>query len=357
MKAEDIALARLQSQQLVNTPFKTAREVVGHMGGMQAQDYAMAKWGIGIRMKNGTEQAVDDAIDKGEILRTHALRPTWHFVPAEDIYWMIELSKPRIRTQMRSRHKELGLTEAVLKKSNRTLLKAVESGSHLTREELVAELEAIKLVNSENRAAHLLFCAELDGILCSGASRKGKRTYALLESRVPKKKTLTREEALAKLAGTYFNSRGPATLADFTWWSGLTTTDAKKALEMIKKDLSEEVIDSVSYWISRSFKPTKQKENLVHLLPAFDEFVISYKDRTASIKTHLQKRTFSNNGIFWPTIMVNGKVLGLWKRSIKKESVMLETDLFEKPKQSIKTLLKQPAEAFGDFLGKKPEFL
>ena len=233
MKLADIAKIRLINQQIAGTKFKSIKDMVGWMGAMQAQDYAMAKWAVGVRLPNLTDQAVENAINNGEIIRTHLLRPTWHLVSADDIYWALELTAPRIMDSLKSRHTELGLSETILTKSNTIMEKALMGGKHLTREELMDELEKAKIPTDDNRLSHLLLWAELNGIVCSGAIKGGKQTHALLEERVSKTKSMTKEEALANLAKKYFTSHGPAALQDFAWWSGLSVGDAKSALEMV----------------------------------------------------------------------------------------------------------------------------
>ena len=351
MTSADISRIRLSNQQLTTPNYKTAKQVVAHMGAMQAQDYAMAKWAVGMRTKGATEKTINAAIDKGQILRTHVLRPTWHFISSEDIYWMLELTGPRIKMAMKSRNKELGLSDAVFKKSNRIISKALEKGEHLGREELLNELKHAKIPTDENRASHLLMYAELDGISCSGSTKK-TRSYALLESQVPKKNTLKKDEALAKLANIYFKSHGPATLADFTWWSGLSATDAKLALAFLSSDFRQEMLGLQTYWWDDAHI-SKAIHSHVILLPAFDEYLISYKDRTAAVQLEHQKKAFSNNGIFWPTVIVNGRAIGIWKRTVKKDKVLIETDYFHPHNTTLKTLLKKSADSFGHFLGLK----
>lgn len=240
MTYSDIAIARFVNQYLSKkAPATTPKELLGRMGPMQAQDYQMAKWAIGIRLPGSTKETIEKAIRNGEIIRTHLLRPTWHFVAADDLRWMLDLTSPRIKVTMRSRHKSLGLTDEIIAKSNRVIEKALTENP-LTRNELVAELEASGFENKDNLASHLLLCAELEGIICSGPSKDDAYTYALLEERVPKSKSLSREEALYNLACIYFRSHGPATLEDFCWWSGLTKTGAREALESAKMVLVSE---------------------------------------------------------------------------------------------------------------------
>jgi len=355
MNLADIAQFRLGSQQIAETKFKTVKDIVAWMGAIQAQDYAMVKWAIGVRLPNATDRVIETAIDNGEIIRTDLLRPTWHFVSADDIYWMLELTAPQIKASLKSRHKELELSEAIFTKSNAIIEKALRGGKHLIREELIVKLGKAKIATDDNRSSHLLLLAELDGIVCSGATKAGKQTYALLAARVPKTKPLTKDEALAKLAKKYFSSHCPATLQDFVWWSGLSVGDAKHALEMAKSDLVSETIDAQIYWLANSFSIPKTGKESVYLLPAFDEFIISYRDRSASLPFENHNKTISNNGIFRPVIVVNGQVTGIWKRTIKKDKVMVETEFFKQPNKTTKSLVEKAVVQFGHFLEKKTE--
>ncbi|MBI5352017.1 MAG: AlkZ family DNA glycosylase [Chloroflexi bacterium] len=325
------------------------------MGAMQAQDYSMVKWAVGVRLPNSTDRTIESAINNGEIIRTHLLRPTWHLVSAEDIHWILELTAPQIKATLKSRHKELGISEAIVTKSNAVIKQALSDGIHLTRNELVTELEKHKIMTNENRASHLLLRAELDGIVCSGATKGKNQTYTLLEVRVPKTKPLSREKALANLARQYFSSHCPATIYDFVWWSGLSTSDAKQALEMVKSDFVSETIDSHAYWFTNILSSPKPEKEDVHLLPAFDEFIISYKDRSASLPFENHNKTVSNNGIFRPVIVVNGQIVGIWKRSIKKDKVIVEAEFFKQPSKSTMLQIEKATVQYGCFLEKEPE--
>jgi hypothetical protein len=352
-----IANTRLVSQRIAATKFRFAKETLEWMGAMQAQDFNMSKWGIGLRSLKSTEENIDAAIDSGEIIRTHILRPTWHFVSANDINWMIELTAPRILAAQKSRNKQLELTEKIFKKSNSIIEKLVRDGRHATRKEIVSALNKAKIETGNNRASHILFTAELQGIICSGRMNEKQITYALLSERVPKPKSLYRDEALARLAKKYFESHCPATLGDFTWWSGLSAADAKHALEMIKNDFISEKINSVEYWFPHSFSDLKKHKESVFLLPAFDEFLISYKNRSASVIAGHQGKVFSNNGIFWPTIVVNGQVAGIWKREIKKSKLVVSINFFDESNKIPNELLQKAAEKLGRFLGHETEMI
>jgi hypothetical protein len=356
MTLRDIVNIRLTTQQIAATEFKTTNDIVSWMGVMQAQDYAMAKWAIGTRLPKSTEQSIETALDKGEIIRTHLLRPTWHFVSSADIYWMLELTAARIKILMRSNNNQLELTDIVFKKTNKLLEKALTGGKHLTRAELIPNFQKNKIATNENRLSHILLWAESDGIICSGARKDNKQTYVLLTDRVPEKITLPKEESLAKLAKKYFSSHCPATLQDFVWWSGLSISDAKDAIEMIKSDLIAEKVGAETYWLTDSLSTFKKVNPSVYLLPAYDEFLISYKDRTAAaIAQEKQMKIFTNNGIFRPIIVTNGLVTGSWKRIFQKDKIIIETEFFKPPAESTKRFIKKHAEKFGRFSGKKIE--
>ncbi len=324
---------------------------------MQAQDYAMAKWAIGLRCPGATQPSVDFAINNAEIIRTHLLRYTWHFVAAADLRWILDLLAGKLRASMVSRHKQLGLTEEKIAHSNNCMGKALQGGRQLTREELLGELKIAGFALDGNRASHLLGRAEIDGIICSGAIKGGKQTYALLDEWVPKAESVDRQTALAKLAYRYFSSHGPASLQDFTWWSGLSVAEARSALELAKPQLVSETIDSQVYWFTE-IEPVPHSAPAgegCYLLPAFDEYLISYKDRSAALPATDFTRAVSSNGIFWPVVVIEGKVRGIWKRTIKKRLVIIEVQFFEVPGRE---QLRQAEEAAGEyarFIGKEPE--
>jgi hypothetical protein len=349
-----IAKTRLENQQIAASKFSSPVDLVSWMGAMQAQDYNMVKWAIGLRLQHSNLENIEKSIKRGEIIRTHLLRPTWHFVTADNLLWLIELTAPQLHSTSRSRHKELGLTTKVISKSNKIIREALEGGQHLTRKELNPLLETAGFRNENNLFAHLLFLAELDGLICSGPSKGNQHTYALLEERIPAAPKLSRDTAFEKLARTYFSSHGPATFEDFIWWSGLPVKDARNAMEMIGNDFISEKIGSQTYWFLGSLSALN-KRNTVHLLPAFDEFLISYKNRSVSITATDQQKTISNNGIFRPVIVVNGEVAGIWKRTVKPVKVVIETLFFKAPAKKVKEHTEEAARKFALFLEKEPE--
>jgi hypothetical protein len=359
MTLQDIANLRLVSQKITQSKFKHVKDLVSWMGAIQAQDYNMMKWALGVRLPDTDDQTIESALDEGTLIRTHVLRPTWHVVSADDVYWMLELTAPHVLNSMKSRHKELGLTEAIFKKSNAVIEKALATGKQHTRDELYDSLVKAKIVKfktiraeeESQRVTHLIFRAELDRIACSGVSKGKERTYALFDARVIKKKKMKREEALAELAQRYFSSHGPATLQDFVWWSGLPVSDARAALEMNKPKFRAETIAAQTYWFSNSLQLHVTLNEVAFLLPAFDEFIISYKDRSASLPVKNQPVAISSNGIFRPVVVVNGQVKGLWRRSTKKNKAMIELQFFKMPARKIKELLEHQVVRMGRFMG------
>lgn len=343
---------RLKNQQLTETTFSEPEKLVRHFGAMQAQDYAMAKWAIGLRTAK-TEKEIENSINEGKIIRTHILRPTWHFVAAEDIYWMLELTAPSLKRLITSAAVKMGLEDS-LNAYTKKLQKLLSNNNHLTREEIMLEL-GIKTGLANNISPVIIMMnAELEGIVCSGIMRGKKFTYALLEERVKITNKISQDEALAKLASKYFKSHGPATINDFSWWSGLSLTNSRLALELIKPKLASFQIHGNTYWFYESTVSNKD-DVFVHLLPAFDEFLISYKDRTASIALEHQPLAFTKNGIFNPVIAINGKIEATWKRSIKKETVKIEINPINSFEKNTSELIINTTKIFGDFLGLKVE--
>ena len=352
MNIQTILDLRLASQHIAGIRFTSAAELVAWMGALQAQDYAMSKWAVGVRLPKSTDTSIEAAMDKGDIIRTHVLRPTWHLVAAGDVRWMIQLTAPHIQKVVKGRHADLELTKTVLSKSRKVLERTLRDANYSTREELIVEFNKAGIATDENRASHIFAAAELDGLICSGPAKGGKQTFGLLDERIPQTKPLARDEALASLARRYFSSHGPATLDDFTWWSGLPAKDAKRALEMTKSGLESAAINSKTYWfVEANFKA----KDTAFLLPAYDEFIISYKDRSATITFENHKRAVSINGIFRPTVVVNGQTIGIWNRTIKKDKVSIETEYFKQPRPTTRKMIAAASGRYGMFLEKKIE--
>jgi hypothetical protein len=327
--------------------------VVKWLGAVQAQDYAAAKWAVGLRSQGATDDDIEQAFTVGAILRTHLMRPTWHFVSPADIRWLLALTAPRVNAANAHWYHRLELDDTVFMRSNAVLAKALQGGKQLTRPELVSVLQQAGIV-SENvlRFTYIVMRAELDGIVCSGARRGKQFTYALLDERAPEARTLDRDEALAEFARRYFTSHGPATLQDFAWWSGLTLADARICLEMVTSQLMYELVDGQTYWFSTSTLPAKDISQAVYLLPNFDEYIVGYTDRSAVFDaSHTNKLDSRGNILFNHTIVLDGLVVGNWKRTIKKDTVILTPSLFTPLNEAETRAFTTSANHYGTFLG------
>jgi len=348
-----IAQLRLQNQQILRSKFATPQEVVAWHGAKQAQEYTHAKWAIGLRVPDATDQTIEHAIDTGTILRTHIMRPTWHFVAAQDIRWMMRLTAPQIVRLGLALERDLGLDAATFRRTNDVIVKALEGGHQRTRKELAEAIERAGIMTNSSRMVYIMFRAETELLVCNGSRRGKEHTYTLLDERIPPSPMLEREEALAELARRYFTSHAPATIQDFTWWSGLKVGDARAALDMIKSELVSIPMDHLTYWMPKDLELPAQSEPSVHLLPAFDEFMVSYKERGASLDPSFAANTITGNGIFKPIVVVDGRVVGVWSRSEKKNAIAIEHQLFTDVSTAQKDDMEKAATRFGKFLGKE----
>ncbi|OIV42348.1 winged helix DNA-binding domain-containing protein [Flavobacterium johnsoniae] len=353
MTHSEISHHRMVSQKLFNTEKCSPQEIVHHLGAMQAQDYAMAKWAIGSRC-DASEKEIEEAVNSAQIIRTHILRPTWHFVSAEDIYWMLDVSGPQVQKMTLSAAKKYGYDLKKLEQTNSKIEKLLAGNNHLTRDDIMKELDIKKSSKEDFLATAIMMHAELEGLVCNGKMKGKQITYALLEERVQKPKTkLTKEDGLAKLALRYFESHGPATLLDFSWWSGFSPTICKNTINAIELQLNIIEIENQAYYFVNQLSDEKLFRESVHFLPAFDEILIAYKTREASILLEHQNKAFTNNGIFKPIILENGKVIGTWKRTIKKDHAKIETEFFNETESSKKEILFDGLKAFENYLETK----
>jgi hypothetical protein len=238
------------------------------------------------------------------------------------------------------------------------LEKALQGNKQLTRAELGAILEKAGIAAEGLRLGYFMMSAELDGVICSGA-RKGKQfTYALLEERAPQVKPLTRDEALAELVRRYFTTRGPATLHDFTWWSGLTMADARKGIDMVKDQFESEVLDDQTYWFADASLPVKEKSPTAHLLPNYDEYFIGFKDRSAIGEVVKQVGIRNDDpSLIAHVIIMDGQIVGGWRRTITKSAVILEHKLFVDLTRSQERALLHEADRYSEFLQLPVEML
>jgi len=325
MTNRDILSTRLANQQITGIKSKKPEEVVGWMVAMQAQDFAGAKWAIGLRSEGINDADVEQAFNSGRILRTHMLRPTWHFVTPENIRWLLALTAPRVHTMNASMYRTLSLDAKILKRSNDAIAKSLEGGNFLTREALKKVLEKRKISTAGFRPAYLMMYAELEGIICSGP-RIGKQfTYALLDERVSSgTAAFNHDEALHHLANRYYASRGPATMKDFAWWSGLTMKEAKSATDSLGKVFIRESMNGESY-----IYPSHETDHTAlatFLMPDYDEYGISYKIRNALLDDKPQEgNTRGGNPVYNHMLIIDGKIKGTWNSIIRNKKLYVES--------------------------------
>jgi hypothetical protein len=351
----DIARQRLARTFLATRPWSTGRDVVRALGAVQAQDYEGAKWALSMRTSGATDAAIEREFESGTILRTHVLRPTWHFVDPTDIRWMLALTGPRVMKTMSTYDGKLGLDGKAFRKSHAALTRALRDHAHLTRTELKAVLEP-KVgplgtgATGVQRVAHLMMRAELEGVICSGPRRGKQMTYALLDERVPSAPSISRDEALLELTRRYFRTRSPATPQDFSWWSGLAMADARRGIDLARDELESVSIGDVVYWMHGD-TPGRQKPS-AWLLPNYDEFFIGYRDRSA-IGTRLKsvKAVTGGNALIAHVIAIDGQLVGGWRRSPARDSIRLKVQLMAPLTSTEQKRVLAEVRRFGTFIG------
>jgi len=309
----EIAGQRLRNQRLTHGALRDPAEVVAWLGAVQAQEYPAARWGLALRMRAGTTDAViQRAVDEGRILRTHVMRPTWHFVTPADIRWMLELTAPHVQRVLSTYCGHFGLDVAKRNRATARFEAALGEAASLTRAELGAALARAGIVSKGVPLALMTISAELDGVICSGPYRGKQLTYALLDRRAPRAPRLSRDEALARLASRFFSSHGPATIRDFVWWSGLSTPDASRAADISGAKPRE--IDGRTYWTIGRVRDCCAEPGVVQLLPIYDEYLVAYRDREAVPHgpgvVPSKPRPFVT---FQHAVVIGGQVAGTWK--------------------------------------------
>ena len=348
----DIPRQRLTNQHLTGSGLGDPAAIVRRLGAVQAQDYAGGKWAVGLRGEQLTDAIVEAALDNGSIVRTHVLRPTWHMMAADDARWILALTGPRVLAANAGYCRKLGLDDATFKKSANVITKALTGGKHLTREELGVALERARIDTSHlQRLAYLMMHAEVTGLICSGPRRGKQFTYALIDERIPATPPRARDEALAELARRYFATRGPATIHDYSWWSGLTIADAKRSVALLDKVLSSETVDETTYWFVGDIPPKPRRKPEAHLLPNYDEYFIGFRDRSAILTVVKRMSLVPGDPMFTlHVVSLDGQIVGGWKRSMSAKAVNVEITLGIKPKPDERKAIERAIQRYGDFL-------
>lgn len=345
-----VSNSRLYNQMIVGSLHHTPEQVVKKLGAIQAQDYMQAVWAIGLRSPATKLADIERAITDRKIILTWTLRGTLHFIPPEDVKWMLQLSAPRLASQTKRRMAELGLDDQTLERCKEIIVDALKGGKQMDRSVLLQRIEEEGIHTGNQRGYHMLWNSAYQGLICFGPMNGKQQTIVLLEEWVPDCRELSYDRSLQELAFRYFTARGLATVQDFAWWAGITLTDARQGLESVKNEFQSADINGSKYWMSTHQLAPADEDSSVYLLPGFDEYILGYKDRSAV----LEPKTASlivpgNNGVFLPMIVVRGQVVGTWKRSIKKKGIEIVIHPFRELGNAEEAVFKA-AERYAAFI-------
>lgn len=354
MKSIDIIRYRLHNQQIAGPKFHKPEEIVEWLGAVQAQDYSGGLWGVGLRLPGSTLIDIEKALIDRKIIRTWPMRGTLHFVPARDARWMLELLTPRVIRQSARRYKELGLNDEIFERSEELISQELEGGRQLTREALYDVLAKGGINPEGQRSYHIHGHLAQKGVICPGFREGKQQTFVLFDEWVAESRRLERDEALAEIARRYFTSHGPATLQDFTWWTGLAAAEAKAGLEIVKADLVQEEIDGKNYWFSPlSVLAGEDGAPIASLLPNYDEYMVGYNDRSAVFPAFPEKLDSQAYGriALNHTIIIDGVIAGSWIKERKNDRVVVRTKLFRPLDGAERDALSMAADFYGEFQG------
>ncbi len=350
MESRHIIAHRLLNQHVAETNLTKPQDIVKHLMAMQSQEYAQAKWAIGLRIPGLTDTVVEQAFNEGKILRTHVLRPTWHFVTPSNIRWLLTLTAPRVHAFNKTYYKKYELDTKTLGKCTDIIIKQLEGGNYLTRKVINEALEKRKIVSDGIRLSLIMMYAELEGFICSGP-RQGKQfTYALLDERAPAAKLADRETLLADFTYQYFDTRGPATLQDLSWWSGLSMKEVREGAELVKKKLTFFTLNDKEYLFNSKTLKDINKLLTTFLMPDYDEYGISYRDRNV-IFPDKDPQPITN--VYYHTMIVDGIMGGTWKPIEKNKTVTLSINYLKPPSKSKQELVNSAIRKYGTFIGKE----
>lgn len=323
----EVAHRRLHNQHLSGPPLPGPAAVVRHLGASQAQEYAMAKWSLGQRTTGADDSAVQSLLDSGEILRTHVLRPTWHFVAPEDVRWIQALTGPRVRQASRYYERQSGIDEDLVARSTAAIADALQGGHHLTRAEVQDALARSGIEASGIRLAYVLMAAELASVVVSGVLRGKQRTYALLDERVPPTPELDPDEALAELTLRFFVSHGPATVKDFSWWSSLTLTQVRRGLAIVGDSLTSVDVEGIAHWFAPGAAPRRGPSPTVHVLQGYDEYGVAYTEGRSALNIAGRVIAPANTNQVIQPVVLDSQVVGWWRRVVERDGIVAEPHL------------------------------
>lgn len=346
-----VADRRLRTQRLTGPPLAAPGQVVDLLCAMQSQEHAAALWSIGQRCADQTEASVQQAFDDGAFLRTHVLRPTWHFVAPVDIRWLLELTAPRVHQLNAYMYRQEGLDEKTLRTGADAIVGALADGRHRTRAELAGVLSDAGIADvARFRLVYLLMFAELEGLICSGAMQGRQHTYALLSERAPAAVSMDREQALAELARRYFSAHGPATAQDLAWWSSLPVADVQRGLTLAADDLASERQADRTYWFApRQPSVSSPDGSVAYLMQGFDEYLMYGPSRD---QIDLAQVRGTDRPVFNNVLVVDGQLAGNWRRTTKRGEITIDVHLYAPLSPAQWTAVAAQAQQHARFMGK-----
>ena len=357
MKPPDIARRRLRNSRLTGAGFTSPAEAVGWHLAMQSQDYGPAKWSVGQRSKGLSDEDLDDAMARGSIIRTHVLRPTWHFVARADYRWLLALSGPRVQRWSARRYRELGLDPRTRARAEKLIVSALEGGNRLTRKEIAAVLDDARFDREGQRLPYILSHCELEAVIASGGLAGKQQTYALIDERVPAGGRFDRDDAIVELVRRYLTSHGPASVKDMSWWSGLTMTDLRGALGDLGDEVGSESVDGIDLWSIASTDSRLPGAKGAHLLQTYDELVVGYTESrflgdpgAEKARAAYGDRTYPSGGL-----ILDGRIGGHWRRTLERDAVRVEVHLYERPAPATTQAVRSAANKLGRFLDRPVE--
>jgi DNA glycosylase AlkZ-like len=355
MTTAEITTLRLYNQQIALPRATSVYEAVKHLGAMQAQNYPGVLWSIGLRVPGTTVTDITQAIADRSIVRSWPMRGTLHFVPAEDLKWMLAYLTPRIVRGAAGRHRNLALDDQVFNKAKDILVHELQGGKALTRQQLFSSLEQHGIATANQRGVHILWYWSQKALLCCGPHNGKQQTFVLLDGWIQNNRQLTRDEAFAELALRYFTGHGPATVADLANWLKCSLTDARSGLAAVQNKLVSEEVDGQTYWMVQPPKVMPSSPR-AFLLPGFDEYLLGYKDRSAMLASeHSQKVMPFANGMFRATLVLDGQIAGVWVQTTTAKTVSVKLIPFSNLTSGDQVAIQKPLAEYGRFIGLEPK--
>ncbi len=358
LEEHEIIQSRLEAQHLTDSPAIGPGEVVAGMAAMQSQDYSGSLWAVGMRSREGTVvNDILETIESAEVVRTWLNRGTIHFSHSSDTRWLMELFSPGLLKTGQIRDRNLGLTEKVVDQVEEAMVQALREKGILTRTEMYEVMNGTGLVKTKgNLGYHLLYRAAWDGLICFGPQIGNEQAFALAEKWLPESKSLGEDQAISKLALKYISGHGPATVRDFSWWSGLKLSQCRWGLENNSDSIEKVTVGTDEYYMMREGGKGRTTHK-AHFLPAFDEYLVGYSDRQLVLNGFPKESVVMKNGTFKPVIILDGKVAGIWKSRESRDKLHIQANMFTKPGPDELQLMKEAVMRIGVFRGKEALFM